>query len=73
MKVATVPCQGPNGEVRGFQMTDVLSQRLLQNETDNKRSFHTRIIHKPLKTISKDNDYGVSMINREGFAMIQLD
>lgn len=54
-------------------MTDVLSQLLLQNETDNKRSFHTRIIHKPLKTISKDNDYGVSMIKREGFAMIQLD
>ena len=54
-------------------MTDVLSQLLLQNETDNKRSFHTWIIHKPLKTISKDNDYGVSMINREGFAMIQLD
>ena len=54
-------------------MTDVLNQLLLQNETDNKRSFHTRIIHKPLKTISKDNDYDVSMINREGFAMIQLD
>lgn len=47
-----------------------ISQLLLQNETDNKRSFHTRFIRKPLKTISKGHDSGVSMINREGFAMI---